>query len=103
MLSISAVECIETGPLPDDLLAAYTVAIKIGEVGDCLARCDDYAEGGTWLLVAHLEDLELRGDVFKLLTDNAQELNSVRDRPASYWNIVYPNAHLVAYELWDRL
>src|SRR5438552_4187911 len=103
MLSILPFESIETGPLPDDLLAAYTAAVKITEVAGSLAMCAEIPEPSLLVLIQHLEQLEIRGDVFTLLTANAQEINSVRDRPVSYWNIVYPNAHLVAYELWDRL
>ena len=103
MLSILPYESIETGPLPDDFMAAYSVAVQIAEVADSLSTCDEYPEGALWLLIPTLERLEIRCDVFALLTGNAQELNSVRDRPVSYGNITQANAHLIAFELWGRL
>jgi hypothetical protein len=103
MLSLLPYESIETGPLPRDLLKPYVVAVEIVGVADSLATCRDLPDRDLWLLSKSLQELEIRGDVFKLLTGKAQELNSVRDRPVRYWNIAYPNAHLVTYELWDRL
>lgn len=103
MLSILPYESVETGPLPDDLLKPYVVAVQIAGVADSLAGCRQIPDYSVWVLSRHLQKLEIPGDVFELLTGNAQELNSVRDRPVSYWNIAYPNAHLVVYELWDRL
>lgn len=104
MLSILPHESVETGSLPKDLLAPYVTAVKIAEVANSVSGCVDWPDPAlSTLLVPTLQKLELQGDVFALLTGHAQELNSVRDRPAAYGNIVYPNAHLVALQLWDRL
>jgi hypothetical protein len=103
MLSMLPYESVETGPLPDNLMAAYKVAVTIAQVADSLATCAEIPDAALWILNPTLEQLEIHGDVFTLLTANAQELNSVRDRPVSYWNISQPNAHLIAYEVWDRL
>jgi hypothetical protein len=105
MLSITPDGFVETGPLPDELLAPCKVAVRIANVANSMSvpHCTAGPDGALWLLPQALQELEIRGDVFGLLTSNAQELNSVRDRPVTYWNIAYPNAHLVVYELWDRL
>jgi hypothetical protein len=105
MLSITPDEFVETGPLPDDLLAPYEVAVRIATVANSMSlpHCTAVPDAALWVLAHHLQQLEIPGDVFGLLTSNAQELNSVRDRPVTYWNIANPNAHLVVYELWDRL
>jgi hypothetical protein len=103
MLSLLPYESVETGPLPDDLMAAYTAAVRIVEVASSLSRCGEWPDTALSILIPTLERLEIPGDVFTLLTGNAQELNSGRDHPVVYWNIAYPNAHLVVYQLWDRL
>ena len=103
MFSLFPLESIEAGPLPEDLLGPYVTAVRIAELAHALRGCDKVPDCSLHVVVAHLEQLESLGDVFTILTGNAQELNAVRDRPVSYWNIVHPNAHLVAYEVWDRL
>jgi hypothetical protein len=100
-------ESIETGPLPHDLMAGYLPAVKIVQVAasveaESLMRLP---EVNLWFLTSCLKDLAIGDvdDVFKALTANSQEINSVRDHPVSYWGIVFPNAHLVCMRLWDRL
>jgi hypothetical protein len=79
------------------------MAVRIAHVANSMAQCATTPDAALWVLAKRLEDLEIHGNVFDLLTSNAQELNSVRDRPATYWNFAYPNAHLVAYQLWESL
>src|SRR5262245_40030406 len=104
LLSLYPHESIETGSLPDDLFAAYATARRIAKVADYFATCADVPDAFLGTLTPYLEQLEIRyDDVFELLTANAQELNSVRDRPASYGSISHANAHLVAFDLWFML
>jgi len=105
--SILPYESHETGSLPDDLMAGYHTAARIAEVADSLSQecLANMPEGAVWIMPSTLERLAIGDpeDVFKHLTANTQEINCVRNHPASYWDIVFPNAHLVCFRLWDKL
>jgi hypothetical protein len=106
-LSLLPHESFETGPLPNDLMPGYLAAVAIANLADSLSQEVLGIRPKITLRYLHstLKDLAL-GDPDEIspsLAANAQEINAVRDRPARYDNIVYPNVHLVCYEIWSRL
>ena len=103
------------GPIPDDLLPGYLAAAHIAQTVDSLSTEHLRYLKGPALRTVHLrlkslvfgkpgKDIQfIHDEVFQAITENTQELNSVRDRPVSYHRYIYPNAHLVCFDLWEQM